>query len=155
MKLTIVEKNLLSWTAMHIDFVMCKKVKQRLREGITFLRFFCLCKMFAAKNRSDKTKMYPPGLEFQPIIFRLLPHFYWCPQSPMLVLPSEVNQYKDQPSVKTTKEWWKHELIVLKERTSVHTRSIPLETSVHRNFFVLTFKTAKVNKCESTLHSNI
>ena len=24
MKLTIVEKNLLSWTAMHIDFVMCK-----------------------------------------------------------------------------------------------------------------------------------
>ena len=25
MKLTIVEKNLLSWTAMHIDFVMCKK----------------------------------------------------------------------------------------------------------------------------------
>ena len=23
MKLTIVEKNLLSWTAMHIDFVMC------------------------------------------------------------------------------------------------------------------------------------
>ena len=27
MKLTIVEKNLLSWTAMHIDFVMCKKVE--------------------------------------------------------------------------------------------------------------------------------
>ena len=27
MKLTIVEKNLLSWTAMHIDFVMCKKEK--------------------------------------------------------------------------------------------------------------------------------
>ena len=26
MKLTIVEKNLLSWTAMHIDFVMCKNV---------------------------------------------------------------------------------------------------------------------------------
>ena len=25
MNLTIVEKNLLSWTAMHIDFVMCKK----------------------------------------------------------------------------------------------------------------------------------
>ena len=25
MKLIIVEKNLLSWTAMHIDFVMCKK----------------------------------------------------------------------------------------------------------------------------------
>ena len=25
MKLTIVEKNFLSWTAMHIDFVMCKK----------------------------------------------------------------------------------------------------------------------------------
>ena len=25
MKLTIVKKNLLSWTAMHIDFVMCKK----------------------------------------------------------------------------------------------------------------------------------
>ena len=25
MKLTIVEKNLLSWTAMHIDFVMCNK----------------------------------------------------------------------------------------------------------------------------------
>ena len=24
MKLTIVEKNILSWTAMHIDFVMCK-----------------------------------------------------------------------------------------------------------------------------------
>ena len=24
MKLTIVEKNLLSWTAMHIDFVMCR-----------------------------------------------------------------------------------------------------------------------------------
>ena len=24
MKLTIVEKNVLSWTAMHIDFVMCK-----------------------------------------------------------------------------------------------------------------------------------
>ena len=27
MKLTIVEKNLLSWTAMHIDFVMCNEVK--------------------------------------------------------------------------------------------------------------------------------
>ena len=27
MKLTIVEKNLLSWTAMHIDFVMCKKIE--------------------------------------------------------------------------------------------------------------------------------
>ena len=26
MKLTIGEKNLLSWTAMHIDFVMCNKV---------------------------------------------------------------------------------------------------------------------------------
>ena len=26
MKLTIVEKNLLSWTAMHIDFVMCKNL---------------------------------------------------------------------------------------------------------------------------------
>ena len=25
MKLTIVEKNLVSWTAMHIDFAMCKK----------------------------------------------------------------------------------------------------------------------------------
>ena len=28
MKLTIVEKNLLSWTAMHIDFVMCKNSKK-------------------------------------------------------------------------------------------------------------------------------
>ena len=27
MKLTIVKKNLLSWTAMHIDFVMCKNCK--------------------------------------------------------------------------------------------------------------------------------
>ena len=27
MKLTIVEKNLLSWTAMHIDFVMCKNTE--------------------------------------------------------------------------------------------------------------------------------
>ena len=27
MKLTIVEKNLPSWTAMHIDFVMCKKLR--------------------------------------------------------------------------------------------------------------------------------
>ena len=27
MKLTIVEKNLLSWTAMHIDFVMCKNLQ--------------------------------------------------------------------------------------------------------------------------------
>ena len=26
MKLTIVKKNLLSWTAMHIDFVMCNKL---------------------------------------------------------------------------------------------------------------------------------
>ena len=26
MKLTIVEKNFLNWTAMHIDFVMCKKI---------------------------------------------------------------------------------------------------------------------------------
>ena len=26
MKLTIVEKNLVSWTAMHIDFVMCNNV---------------------------------------------------------------------------------------------------------------------------------
>ena len=31
MKLTIVEKNLLSWTAMHIDFVMCKKAGEDLK----------------------------------------------------------------------------------------------------------------------------
>ena len=30
MKLTIVEKNLLSWTAMHIDFVMCNDVYAKL-----------------------------------------------------------------------------------------------------------------------------
>ena len=28
MKLTIVEKNFLSWTAMHIDFVMCKNTSR-------------------------------------------------------------------------------------------------------------------------------
>ena len=28
MKLTTVEKNFLSWTEMHIDFVMCKKWKE-------------------------------------------------------------------------------------------------------------------------------
>ena len=34
MKLTIVEKNLLSWTAMHIDFVMCNNHKSlRLEAG--------------------------------------------------------------------------------------------------------------------------
>ena len=38
MKLTIVEKNLLSWTAMHIDFVMCKK-KHFLCKKLTFLSF--------------------------------------------------------------------------------------------------------------------
>ena len=32
MKLTIVEKNLLSWTAIHIDFVMRKKVDQTLKK---------------------------------------------------------------------------------------------------------------------------
>ena len=31
MKLTIVEKNLLSWTAMHIDLVMCNKFAEALR----------------------------------------------------------------------------------------------------------------------------
>ena len=30
MKLTIVEKNLLSWTAMHIDFVMCNSYGQAI-----------------------------------------------------------------------------------------------------------------------------
>ena len=34
MKLTIVEKNLLSWTAMHIDFVMCKKLKGNSLESL-------------------------------------------------------------------------------------------------------------------------
>ena len=33
MKLTIVEKNLLSWTAMHIDFVMCKNSDIALYSG--------------------------------------------------------------------------------------------------------------------------
>ena len=41
MKLTIVEKNLLSWTAMHIDFGMCKnstrltKIKRQLYQKET------------------------------------------------------------------------------------------------------------------------
>ena len=38
MKLTIVEKNVLSWTAMHIDFVMCKNENFGACPEITSLR---------------------------------------------------------------------------------------------------------------------
>ena len=40
MKLTIVEKNLLSWTAMHIDFVLCKKVQKYETTLDQFIRVF-------------------------------------------------------------------------------------------------------------------
>ena len=41
MKLTIVEKNLLSWTAMHIDFVMCKNRPRTssFRRNMKILKF--------------------------------------------------------------------------------------------------------------------
>ena len=48
MKLTIVEKNLLSWTAMHIDFVMCKKMKERPFGDIEKFRIF---KIFQKKRK--------------------------------------------------------------------------------------------------------
>ena len=38
MKLTIVEKNLLSWTAMHIDFVMYKKQSFEKKHTVCFIR---------------------------------------------------------------------------------------------------------------------
>ena len=49
MKLTIVEKNLLSWTAMHIDFVMCKKMKERPFGDIEKFRIF---KIFQKKTKN-------------------------------------------------------------------------------------------------------
>ena len=39
MKLTIVEKNLLSWTAMHIDFVMCNN---HLNDSLYYHFIHCL-----------------------------------------------------------------------------------------------------------------
>ena len=47
MKLTIVEKNLLSWTAMHIDFVMCKK-----GDLLGFFDIHCVAK-YRNKRRGD------------------------------------------------------------------------------------------------------
>ena len=47
MKLTIVEKNLLSWTAMHIDFVMCKK-----GDLFGFFEIHCVAK-YRKKRRGD------------------------------------------------------------------------------------------------------
>ena len=63
MKLTIVEKNLLSWTAMHIDFVMCNNVVSYVGSG----RFgnkmaedvsatFCCRNVFGAETSSQQVK---------------------------------------------------------------------------------------------------
>ena len=50
MKLTIVEKNFLSWTAMHIDFVMCNKGKRPEKYGELDSVFHFLSQYFLWKE---------------------------------------------------------------------------------------------------------
>ena len=51
MKMTIVEKNLLSWTAMHIDFVMCKNGEQKNHEVLRVSTRFDFCSHVADSVR--------------------------------------------------------------------------------------------------------
>ena len=57
MKLTIVEKNLLSWTAMHIDFVMCNKRAGLLQS----LVFFLFLDRLEVTNVNVQLKKLNPG----------------------------------------------------------------------------------------------
>ena len=56
MKLTIVEKNVLSWTAMHIDFVMCKKSHESFSKIIKLMSTVSRIEKYSEKSLKKPEK---------------------------------------------------------------------------------------------------
>ena len=85
MKLAIVEKNFLSWTAMHIDFVMCKKgnMSPKLRKMFFFAQKLVI---FSKNSVFDESQFSLKSLINRKNQPHTLPQQVLAQQTPIILL---------------------------------------------------------------------